>query len=162
MELLEFGYMLHRGFYHRVEQLQSTAQVMATKRHILRLRLRMREASHSGEIRRLLDAGWKELGLPILAQEIEEALSLRESEMRSLDALRATRVGWVIATVFGLVAVPGLADQVVIPIWHILKIHPITDVDHVKVVAAIVAIGGIALILFVSLLLFSIVRHKRL
>jgi hypothetical protein len=107
--------------------------------------------SHSGEIRRLLDAGWKELGLPILAQEIEEALSLRESEMRSLDALRATRVGWVIATVFGLVAVPGLADQVVIPIWHILKIHPITDVDHVKVVAAIVAIGGIALILFVSL-----------
>lgn len=57
MELLEFGYMLHRGFYHQVEQLKSTAQVMSTKRHILRLRLRMREASHSGEIRKLLGSG---------------------------------------------------------------------------------------------------------
>jgi hypothetical protein len=161
MELLEFGYMLHRGFYHQVEQLKSTAQVMSTKRHILRLRLQMREASHSGEIRKLLEAGWKELGLPTLAQEIEEALSLRESEMRSLDALRATRVGWVIATVFGLVAVPGLADQIIIPIWHISKIHPITDVDHVKVVAAMIAIGGIAFVLFLSVILFSIVRPKR-
>lgn len=161
MELLEFGYMLHRGFYHQVEQLQSTDQVMATRRQILRLRLRMREASHSGEIRRLLEAGWKELGLPALAQEIEEALSLRESEMRSLDALRATRVGWVIATIFGLVAVPGLADQVVIPIWHISKIHPITDIDHVKVVAAILAISGIAFVLCLSVILFSIVRSKR-
>lgn len=161
MELLEFGYMLHRGFYHQVEQLQSTDQVMATKRQILHLRLRMREASHSGEIRRLLEAGWKELGLPTLAQEIEEALSLRESEMRSLDAFRATRVGWIIATIFGLVAVPGLADQVVIPIWHISKIHPVTDIDHVKVVAAMLAFCGIAFVLLLSVMLFSIVRPKR-
>ena len=83
------------------------------------------------------------------------------SLLRSLDALRAARVGWVIATVFGLVAVPGLADQVVIPIWHISKIHTITDIDHVKVVAAMLAICGIAFILCLSVTLFSIVRPKR-
>lgn len=155
MELLEYGYMLHRGLYHRIETLQSTDQVMHTRRHLLELRLRMRESSHSGEIRELLDAGWDALGLPTLTSEIDSGLALRESEMRSADAMRTTRVGWAIAIVFGIVAVPGLADQVVTPAWHVLKMHPVTDVDKMKLLAAGIATSFILTLLTVGLGLMS-------
>jgi len=160
MELLEYGYMLHRGLYHRVEQLGSTAQVMSMRKDILRLRLRMRESSHSGEIRELLENGWKELGVPALASEIESALALRESEMRSLDTLRSTQVGWAIAIVFGFVAVPALAEQFVMPLWNLLKIHPVGDTLKAKLIADGFAMLLIVLILALTLLALSW-RHRK-
>jgi hypothetical protein len=159
MELLEYGYMLHRGLYHRVENFQSADQVMDVKRYLLELRLRMRESSHSGEIRELLEAGWNALGLPMLVSDIDAGLALRESEVRSADSMRATRVGWVIATVFGIVAVPGLADQLVTPAWHVMKMHPITDPDKMKLLAAGIASCFILMILTLSLSLTS--RRRR-
>jgi hypothetical protein len=159
MELLEYGYMLHRGLYHRVEDLRSTDQVMGVRRYLLELRLRMRESSHSGEIRELLEAGWDALGLPTLISEIDAGLALRESEMRSADTMRATRVGWVIAIVFGVVAIPGLADQVVTPVWHILKLHPVSDANKMKLLSAGIATGVILLLL--TAVLWMISRRTR-
>lgn len=159
MELLEYGYMLHRGLYHRVEKLQSTDQVMEVRRYLLKLRLRMRESSHSGEIRELLEAGWNSLGLPILISEIDTSLVLRESEMRSVDSMRATRVGWVIAIVFGIVAIPGLADQVVTPAWHVLNLHPVGDTDKMKLLSAGVATGLILMVLAAVLRMISGRNH---
>jgi hypothetical protein len=148
MELLEYGYMLHRGLYHRVENFQSTDQVMDVKRSVLDLRLRMRESSHSGEIRELLEAGWNALGLPTLVSEIDAGLALRESEMRSADSI-----------VFGIVAIPGLADQVVTPAWHVMKMHPITDTDKMKLVAA--GIASCFILAIVTLSLSLIPKRRR-
>jgi hypothetical protein len=108
-ELLEYGYMLHRSLYHRVAKFGTTAEVVSVRKEISQLQRKMREASHSGEIRELLENGWKKLGLPNLISEIDAALRLRESETRSIEALRSTRVGWALTVVFGFVAVPTLA-----------------------------------------------------
>ena len=35
-ELLEYGYMLHRSLYHRVEKFSTTAEVIAVRRDILK------------------------------------------------------------------------------------------------------------------------------
>jgi hypothetical protein len=161
MELLEYGYMLHRGLYHRVENLQSTDQVMGVRRYLLELRLRMRESSHSGEIRELLEAGWDALGLPTLISEIDAGLALRESEMRSADSLRTTRVGWAIAIIFGIIAIPGLADQVVTPAWHLLKLHPVSDMDKMKLLSAGIATGLILMLLTAVLWMISRRNHLR-
>ena len=120
----------------------------------------MRESSHSGEIRELLENGWKELGVPALASEIESALALRESEMRSLDTLRSTQVGWAIAIVFGFVAVPALAEQFVMPLWNLLKIHPVGDTLKAKLIADGFAMLLIVLILALTLLALSW-RHRK-
>ena len=160
MELLEYGYMLHRGLYHRVATLQSTEQVMDIRRYLLELRLHMRESSHSGEIRELLEAGWKALGLPTLIKEANISLELREAEMRSVDTTRATQVGWAIAIIFGIVAIPGLADQVVTPAWHILKLHSPADADKMKLLAAGIATGFILILLTIVLWAIS-KRGKR-
>jgi len=155
MELLEYGYMLHRGLYHQIEQLSSTNRVVDARKDVLRLRLRMREASHSGEIRDLLENGWDELGLPALTSEIESVLALRESEMRSDDSLRATRVGWAVAIVFGLVAVPALADQVVLPAWNLLHVYPIADPLKARLIADALSVIFVSLILSLTLAVFT-------
>jgi hypothetical protein len=155
VELLEYGYMLNRSLYHRVEKFKTTAEVVAVRREILQLRLKMREASHSGEIRELLENGWSEFGLPYLISEIDAGLRLRASETRSIEALRSTRVGWALTVVFGFVAVPALADQVIQPIWKLTPFHQFTDPSLEKVVSDGIAVLIVLLVLWVTLFVLS-------
>jgi hypothetical protein len=150
-ELLEYGYMLHRSLFHRVDMFSTTTKVVAVRREILRLRRHMREASPSGEIRELLDNGWKELGLPDLVSDIDDALRLRESETRTADALRAAQIGWALTVVFGFVAVPALADQVIQPIWKLTSFPQFSDPSLMSIVSDGIAVLFITLFLWVVL-----------
>jgi hypothetical protein len=154
-ELLEYGYMLHRGLYHRVETFSTTAEVTSVRKEILKLQRKMREASHSGEIRDLLENGWKELGLPALVSEIDAGLRLRESETQAKEILRSTRVGWALTAVFGFVAVPALADQVIQPIWKLTPFHQFTNSSLEKVVADGIAMLIVLLVLWLTLFVLS-------
>jgi hypothetical protein len=154
-ELLEYGYMLHRSLYHRVDRFDTTAKVVAVRREILRLRRNMREASHSGEIRELLDNGWKALGLSDLVSDIDDGLRLRESETRTSDAMRTARIGWVLTVIFGLVAVPALADQVIQPIWKLTPLPQFSDSSLNSIVSDGIAVLIVILFLWVTLLVFS-------
>jgi hypothetical protein len=115
----------------------------------------MREASHSGEIRELLENGWNELGLTDLASEIDAGLELRASETRSMEALRSTRVGWALAIVFGFVAVPTLADQVIQPIWKLTRFHIVADPSLTTVISDGIAVFMVLLVLIVALFALS-------
>jgi hypothetical protein len=154
-ELLEYGYMLHRSLYHHVEQFATTAQGTTVRRGILKLRRCMREASHSGEIRKLLENGWRELGLPSLVAEIDALLRLRASEVRSTEALRETRVGWALTVVFGFVAMPALAEQVIQPVWKLTSLRQFTDPSLTAVVSDGIAALVVPVALCVTLLLLS-------
>jgi hypothetical protein len=154
-ELLEYGYMLHRSLYHRVEKFTTTAEVISVRKEILHLRLKMREASHSGEIRDLLENGWKEMGLPDLISEIDAGLSLRSSETSSIEALRSTRVGWALTIVFGFVAVPALADQLVQPLWKLTPFHQFTNPALTSVVADGIAMLIVFVVVRLTLFLLS-------
>lgn len=154
-ELLEYGYMLHRSLYHRVEKFSTTAEVISVRREILQLRLQMREVSHSGEIRDLLENGWKEMGLPYLIAEIDAGLELRSAETSSIEALRSARVGWALTIVFGFVAVPALADQVVQPLWKLMPFHQFANPALTAVAADGVALFVVLLVVWITLLLLS-------
>jgi len=154
-ELLEYGYMLHRSLYHRLERFETTAKVISVRKEILRLQRKMREASHSGEIQELLEKGWSQLGLPHLISEIEGGLRLRESETSSVEALRATRIGWALTVVFGFVAVPALADQVIQPIWKLTPFRQFTDPSLTTVISDGIAVLIVLLVLWVTLFILS-------
>lgn len=155
VEILEYGYMLHRSLYHRVEKFDTSAEVIAVRKNILQLRMKMREASHSGEIRDLLESGWNEMGLPYLASEIDAGLELRSSETSSIEALRNTRVGWALTIVFGFVAVPALADQVVLPVWKLTPFLQFANSDVTRVVADGIAMLFVLLVVWMTLFLFT-------
>ena len=81
--------------------------------------------------------------------------------MRSVDTMRATRVGWAIAIVFGIVAIPALADQIIVPAWHVLKLRAVSDPDKMKLLAAGVATMCILAALSIALWALSM-RNRRL
>jgi len=158
VEILEYGYMLHRSLYHRVEKFATTAEVISVRRQIVQMPRMMREASHSGEIRDLLENGWKEMALPSLISEIDAGLRLRESETQSIEALRSTRVGWALTVVFGFVAVPTLADQVVIPIWKLTPFHQFVDPSWTTLTSE--GIAALIVLLFLWLTLHFVSSSK--
>jgi hypothetical protein len=158
VEILEYGYMLHRSLYHRVEKFATTAEVISVRRQIVQMQRMMREASHSGEIRDLLENGWKEMALPSLISEIDAGLRLRESETQSIEALRSTRVGWALTVVFGFVAVPTLADQVVIPIWKLTPFHQFVDPSWTTLTSE--GIAALIVLLFLWLTLHFVSSSK--
>jgi hypothetical protein len=153
-EILEYGYMLHRRLYHRVETFATTTEVIAVRKEILRLRRAMREASHSGEIRSLLDDGWNAMGLPELISDINSGLELRTLETTSTENLRTMHVGWALTTVFGFVAVPALAEQLVKPIWKLTPFHLFSD-PLTTVISDAIAVVVVLLVVWVALRILS-------
>jgi hypothetical protein len=151
VEALEYGYMLHRSLYHRLQEFGTTAEVVAVRKQLLQLQRHMYEASHAGEIRDLLENGWKELGLPLLAAAIDAGLRLRESETQSVEALLATRVGWALTVLFGFVAVPALAAQVILPLWKLTPFPQFGNVSLTTLVADGIAIVVVVLFLVATL-----------
>lgn len=118
VELLEYGYMLHRQLFERASGHGNPDQVLAARRDLLLLRQTMGQYSHFGEIRDLLGHGWEALGLPDLRDRIAEALAIREAETALREARTGERRNRLLAFVFGLVAVPPVAGDVVRPLWE--------------------------------------------
>jgi hypothetical protein len=151
MELMEYGYMLHRSLLERTEGYAKADEVFGARRALLRLRQDMSEASHFGEIRDLLDYGWGELKLPELRDRIQEGLSLRESETRVSEARLSARVGRTLTVLFGLAAVPNVAQRVVEPLWERFGIpRPINEAAF-QTIANVVSFVGMSLIVAVLL-----------
>ncbi len=149
VELLEYGYMLHRSLLEHAEGYDNATEVFAAQRALLKLQQQMSEASHSGEIRNLLSRGWSALNLPELRNLIQGALSLRKAETSAAEARTTTRLGQALTVLFGLVAVPSLAEQVIQPLWQLIEIPYPTDLAMFKTIANIISICGVGLIVFI-------------
>lgn len=150
-ELLEYGYMLHISIYHRIERCSATSKILSVRKEVLRLQHDMRVASHAGEIRELLEYGWKAFGLPSLVSEIDEGLRLRELETRFDEARRSERITLALTIVFGFVAVPALAEQVIEPILKLMTVLQFSDPSVSAVVSDGMAFLIVTLILWATL-----------
>lgn len=120
MEILEYGHMLHRALLAKVEATTRSSEVHELRWAVNHLRANIADATHFGEIRDLLHAGWNELGLTNLQARIAEGLSIRSEQTAVREARGSERVGRWLTIVFGVIAVPPLANEVLRPIWALL------------------------------------------
>jgi hypothetical protein len=72
-----------------------------------------------------------------------------------MEALRSTRVGWALTIVFGFVAVPTLADQVIQPIWKLTRHHQFADPSLTTAVSDGIAVLVVLLAVLVTLFVLS-------
>jgi hypothetical protein len=120
MELLEYGHMLHRALLAKVEAATSSSEVHELRWAVNHLQSNIGDATHFGETRGLLHAGWNELGLSNLQARITEGLSIRSEQTAIREARGNERVGRWLTIIFGVIAVPPLANDVLRPLWALL------------------------------------------
>ena len=120
IEVLEYGYMIHRSLYESVRSTGVQEEVIAGRRRLAQLRMQMAQPSHFGELKELLGYGWSTFGLPELRDRIDDLLGVTEAEASLRESRVAERVGQALTVAFGLLAVPPLASEVIAPAWQLL------------------------------------------
>jgi len=129
MELLEYGYMLHRALLERVNTYGIEDEILSARQNLLKLEQEMEDAGRFGEIRDLLEHGWKAMGLYSLRSRIRDSLEIRGTRA-SLKASRLTaKIGRALSILFGLIAVSPIAENVLKPLWKVFKL-PRPKVDE--------------------------------
>lgn len=144
VDFLEYGYMLHRALLDGATGPATWPEVLRRRRALLGHTIRLDETSHFGEIRTLLRNGWNLMGLPEVRERIHEALSIRQDEATTTEARRGERTGWALTILFGFLAVPTLASEVLVPLWRHFGPSVSVDSELLKLAAIGVAAVGIA------------------
>ncbi|GEM_PF-1053232 len=147
-ELLDYGYMLHRRVAATVAQLGTSADVLRTHQDLIELKLHMSEASVFGETRELLAKGWEEMGVPRIQELVTESLATRHAQETAAEQERAVRWDATLTVVFGILAIPTLAAELVEPTWEWLHLRQPSDSNAAKLF-----FNGVAFLLVVAVLL---------
>jgi hypothetical protein len=121
VELLEYGFMLHKSLIEKSTTLNKYPDILATRRDLVELKSKMLETTPYGEVRDLLLKGWKQMNLEAIQSQISENLSILESEIKFIESKQGDNFR-VFLTVFGLIASASFAKSVVSPFWKALDL----------------------------------------
>jgi len=160
-ELLDYGYMLHRRLAATVAQIGTSDEVLRVQQDLIELKLKMGETSVFGEIRELLTKGWEEMGVPQLQELIAESLAIRHAQETVAEEQRTVRWEIALTIVFGILAVPTLATELIEPIWAWLRIWQPSDSNAAKLFFIGVALIAVTVGLFLSRRMLLYKKRRR-
>lgn len=100
-----------------LEKITNTKDALIARKMLAQLKAQMDQVSYYGEVREFLNKGWESLELAKLKEQIDENLSIIETETKFLEGVRADKLGKVITIFFGLITAPTFAVSVVRPLW---------------------------------------------
>jgi hypothetical protein len=121
VELLEYGFMLHKSLLEKSNTLDKYQDILATRRDLAELKSKMLEATPYGEVRDLLSQGWEEMNVSTMQSQISENLSILENEIKFIESKQDNRFR-IFLTVFGILASASSAKSVVTPFWKALNL----------------------------------------
>jgi hypothetical protein len=91
-----------------------------------------------------------------LRRQIQEALRLRETETRAAEARLGSRIGQALTILFGLIAVPSLAEQFILPLWEIASGSGSSHTAVMRIAATGLSFGLVAVLVAALLRRFRI------
>ncbi|MBE9140516.1 hypothetical protein IQ254_25510 [Nodosilinea sp. LEGE 07088] len=86
IELLEYGFMLHKALVEKSGKLKDLSGILATRRDLVELKSKMLETTPFGEVRDLLIKGWEKMNVEAMQSQILENLSILESEIKLIES----------------------------------------------------------------------------
>jgi hypothetical protein len=120
--MLEYGYMLHRSLAENSTKTSGSGNVLRLRKDIARLKSQLRQPSPFGEIEDLLEEGWQCMGVQGLREDIAEVLAIAEAEAKIAEARSSESMSKALTILFGLIAVPSIAGEVIRPMWDLLSL----------------------------------------
>jgi hypothetical protein len=157
VELLEYGYMLHRRLISLISNYKSSAAILKSQQDLIDLKIDMRETGVYGETRDLLIDGWNDMGVPFLQEQISDSLLLRYAKESSFEEKRTIRLELILTIAFGLFAAPILAVEIIEPLWKVLMLWKPSDLNLAKLYFNLIAILSVSFVLTIS----SLVLYKK-
>lgn len=145
-ELLDYTHILYRALWERAVGEGGIDEVLRARRNLALLKKQINETSLSGEIQDLIQDGLAEFDVPRIEAAITESLAIRETEESLAEGRRSDRVGRVLTVLFGIIAVPPIANDVLSPLWDYLKLWRPADANLSKLYLIAVAIGSVTLL----------------
>jgi hypothetical protein len=121
VELLEYGFMLHKSLLEKSSELKNYPELLATRRDLVELKSKMLEATPYGEVRDLLNKGWEDMNLAAVQSQISDNLSILESEIKFIESKKGDSFR-VFLAVFGWIISASFAKSVVSPLWKALNL----------------------------------------
>ncbi len=131
-ELLDYGFILHKKYLELVKEMKNYRQVIALRKHILDLEIKMNESSRYGEIKDLLEDGWEKLHINKYKQLIKRTLNIHEDKFKIIEIRRFNKLNILLTIAFGLFAIPELSNHIIEPIWNLLKFPILKNSDGMK------------------------------
>jgi hypothetical protein len=118
MEIIDYGYMLHRLLLFKCSKLSSYHDVLDIRSEIVDLKQRLREQTQFGELRALLSDSWSRMGLEELHQLIKETIEIRGLRLQHLASMRNQRSQLALA-IFGLLFSVLAVNPTVDSLWKL-------------------------------------------
>lgn len=155
VELLEYGYALHRLIADRalnqgVADERSVERLLDSQVVLAEFEWAVQDTGSFGEIRDMLEHGWNRYGVPKIRKRVEQILELRQ-ELAS-QKRHASNAKWTsfIALAAGILAVPPFVDVLLRPMWTLLSWpRPATDAAFTLLLTG-VALGTVGAALYLG------------
>lgn len=146
VELLEYGFMLHKSLVKKSTELKNFPELLATRRDLVDLKSKILEAAPYGEVRDLLIKGWEEMNLAAVQGQISENLSILESEIKFLDSKQSDNFR-IFLTAFGLIASASFTKSIVSPLWKVSNLW--LPMDESRAELFLVLISAVLVVFFI-------------
>jgi len=159
VELLEYGYMLYRSLNDKLRSISRLREVFSFRKYLQNLKTGMSVMGVYGEIRELFNKGWSAMGVDDLKDQILENLSIVEAEKCFKEVRQTEKVGLALTILFGLIAIPTFAYEVIKPIWLTLNLWSPCQ-DNLNIYNLFFVGLSTIIIFFVLFLVFRITRSK--
>lgn len=151
-DAIDHAYALHHRLAAAASDADAVERALEQQRTLVALEVALQSTGRSGDIRDLIRRNLDELGVPALRSAAQQLLGLQQQHLALRAEHRAGAWATAMTFVFGLVAVPPIARDVIEPLWKLamwpVPANPvIAQLVYVSiaVVAVIAAIGGVRL-----------------
>ncbi|NOT04670.1 MAG: hypothetical protein HOP27_08745 [Anaerolineales bacterium] len=118
-EFLDYGYMHYRRLAEVSGYLEKTNEILSLRQDLVQLEIKLNEAPVYGEIRDMMMQGWENMGVNQLKSVITEMSAIRQTQATILEERHNFIWQTVLTLVFGLLAIPSIASQLIKPIWEL-------------------------------------------
>lgn len=117
-DAIDHAYALHHRFASMAGDTDAIERTLEQQRELVAVEMAVQTTARSGGIRDLVRRNLEELGVPALRTAAQQLLAIQQQRLALRSEARTSAWTTAMTFVFGLLAVPPIATDVIGPLWN--------------------------------------------
>lgn len=126
-DAIDHAYAVHHRLASNTGNADEIDRTLDQQRQLVALEVALQSTGRSGDIRDLIRRNLDELGVPSLRSAAQQLLAIHQQRLAGRAEKRTAAWATAMTFVFGLLAVPPIASEVVKPLWRLAGLNLPTD-----------------------------------